>query len=41
MENTSMDFLKLIYENVEKKKKNIHFTTSISISAGHRHFEVF
>ena len=40
MENTSMDFLKLIYENVEKKK-NIHFTTSISISAGHRHFEVF
>ena len=33
-----MDFLKVIYENVEKKK---HFLTSISISTGHRHFEVF
>ena len=38
MENTFVDFLKVIYENVEK---NIHFTTSISISTGHRHFEVF
>ena len=42
-----MDFLKVIYENVEK---NIDFTSisylylylySISICVGHRHFEVF
>ena len=32
-----MDFLGLIYENV---KKNIHFTTNISLSMGYRHFEV-
>ena len=37
MENTSTDFLEVIHENVEK---NIHFTTSISISMGYRHFEV-
>ena len=35
--NTSMDFQKLIYENVEKKP---HFATSISIHMGHRHFEL-
>ena len=33
-----MDFLKVIYENV--KKTCIHFTTSISVSTGHRHIEV-
>ena len=34
------DFWKVIYENVKKKKKkkNIHFTTNVSIY--HRHFEV-
>ena len=32
-----MDFRIVIYENV---KKNIHFTTNISIYTGHRHFEV-
>ena len=37
MENTSLDFLKVIYENVEK---NTYFTTNISISTGQRHFEV-
>ena len=37
--NTSMDFQKLsYYKNVGKK--NIHFTTNISIYMGHRHFEV-
>ena len=34
-ENTLMDFLKVIYENAEKK--NIHFATIISIYTG---FEV-
>ena len=38
MEKTSMDFQKVIYENVEKK--NIHFKTNISRNMGHRHFEV-
>ena len=36
--NTSMDFRKLIYENLEREKK--HFTTNISIYTGHRHFDV-
>ena len=35
--NTSMDFRKLIYENV---KENIHFTTNIFTCTGHIHFEV-
>ena len=35
-----MDFLKVIYENVKKKQKNIPFTASTSTSKGHRHFEV-
>ena len=38
MENAFMNFLKVIYENVEK---NAHFTTRIPISTGHRHFEIF
>ena len=33
-----MDFWKAVYENVEKK--NIHFTTNISLYMGQRHFEV-
>ena len=35
-ENTSMDFQKVIYENVGKK----HLTTNISTYTGHRNFEV-
>ena len=38
MENTSMDFLKVIYENVKKKTTLISQETSIS--TGYRHFEV-
>ena len=47
MENTSMNFLKVvIYQNVKKKKKKKEkekkkkFKTNISISMGHRHFEI-
>ena len=32
-----MDFQKIIYKNVKKKKR---ITTNISIYMGHRHFEV-
>ena len=38
LQDTMMDIWKVIYENAEKK--NIHFTTIISIYTGHRHFEV-
>ena len=37
MENTFVDFLEVIYENV---KKSIHFTVNISTSTGYRHFEL-
>ena len=33
-----MDFQKIIYKNVKKKKKRI--TANVSIYMGHRHFEV-
>ena len=34
-----MDFLKVIYENVKKKKNSFH-NKYVYIYTGHRHFEV-
>ena len=38
LEDTMMDFWKVIYENV--KRKNIHFKTNVSIYTGYKLFEV-
>ena len=40
MENTFMNFRKVIYENLKKKNNNNNFPTNISINTGQRHFEV-
>ena len=37
MENPSVDFQKVTYENVEK---NVHFATNTSMYMGHRYFEI-